>query len=158
MNESLGGSEEYLDSEKYQVRHWDVRRPGNIVDTITRVNEIRRDHRALTAGGPPHFCPVDNDEIVAYLREPRDGEGGDALLVVVNLDPHHVQRGWVDLPLEALGLGPAVPYQVDDLLGGGRFLWHGARNFLEIDPRAMPGHVFRLRRRVRTERDFDYYL
>jgi starch synthase (maltosyl-transferring) len=158
VGESLGGSEEYLDSEKYQVRHWDVRRPGNVVDTVTRVNRIRREHRALTAGTPPRFCPVDNPEIVAYLREPREGEGDDLLLVAVNLDPHHVQRGWIELPLDAAGLDPSVPYQVDDLLGGGRFLWHGARNFLEIDPRAMPGHVFRLRRRVRTERDFDYYL
>jgi starch synthase (maltosyl-transferring) len=78
--------------------------------------------------------------------------------VVVNLDPHHVHSGWLELPLEGLGLAPDQPYQAHDLLGGGRYLWHGARNFVELDPRASPAQIFRIRRRLRTERDFDYFL
>ncbi len=156
--DALPGSEEYRDSEKFEIRHWDLRKPGNIVDTVARVNEIRRAHAALTAGGPPRFCPVDNDEIIAYLRSTADGERDEVLLVVANLDPHHVQSGWLELPLDELGLDTTRPFQVEDLLGGARFLWHGSRNYVALDPRAMPGHVFHLRRWARTERDFDYYL
>ncbi len=158
VGEAHGVSEEYLDSEKYQVRHWDLRQPGNIVATVARVNEIRRGHRALTHGTTPHFCAVDNREILAFTRAAREGDGAEMVLVVVNLDPHHAQSGWIELPLADLGLDPEQPFQVDDLLGGGRFLWHGRRNYVALDPHAMPGHVFRLRRRVRTEHDFDYYL
>jgi len=76
----------------------------------------------------------------------------------VNLDPHHTQSGYVELPLAALDIDPARPYQLDDLLGGARYLWQGPRNYVALDPRALPAHAFRVRRRVRTERDFDYYL
>jgi starch synthase (maltosyl-transferring) len=78
--------------------------------------------------------------------------------VVVNLDPHHAQSGTLELPLEALGVDPGRPFQADDLLGGARYLWSGSRVYVALDPAALPAHVFRLRRRVRTERDFDYYL
>jgi len=78
--------------------------------------------------------------------------------VVVNLDPHHVHSGWLELPLDELGLPPDQPYQAHDLLGGGRYFWHGGRNYVELDPRAAPGQIFRIRRRLRTERDFDYFL
>jgi len=82
----------------------------------------------------------------------------DIVVVVVNLDPRHTQSGWVELDLAALGLDDDQPFQAHDQLGGGRYLWHGARNYVELDPQVMPAHVFRVRRRVRTERDFDYYL
>jgi starch synthase (maltosyl-transferring) len=77
--------------------------------------------------------------------------------VVVNLDPHHTQSGWVELSLETLGFDYDQAYQVHDLLSGSRYLWHGPRNYVELDPRLVPAHVFRMRRRVRTERDFDYF-
>jgi len=79
------------------------------------------------------------------------------VLVIVTLDPHHPQTGWVDVPLEELGLDAREPYQVHDLLGDARYLWHGAKSFVALDPRVAPAHVFRIRRRVRTERDFDYF-
>ncbi|MDH3212734.1 MAG: alpha-1,4-glucan--maltose-1-phosphate maltosyltransferase [Myxococcales bacterium] len=150
------GTEEYQDSEKYQIRAWDLARPGNIRDYIARLNEIRRENPALTQGGAPRFYRVDNDDLIAYGRTTADG--AEAVVVVVNLNPYHTQSGWVEIPVEELGLDGAQPYQMDDLLGGARYLWHGRRNYLALDPEAVPAHVFRVRRRVRTERDFDYFL
>jgi starch synthase (maltosyl-transferring) len=154
--DAVPGSEEYLDSEKYAARHWDVERPDSLRALITRVNTARRESPALGHRGRLRFLPVDNERLLAYLRF--TPELDDVLVVVVNLDPHHPQSGYVELPLDALGIDPASGYQADDLLGGARYLWQGARNYVALDPRALPAHVFRLRRRVRTERDFDYFL
>jgi starch synthase (maltosyl-transferring) len=76
----------------------------------------------------------------------------------VNLDPHHVQAGWTALDLAALGLDPAQPYQVHDLLTDACFIWQGARNYVKLDPHTNPAHIFRVRRRVRTEQQFEYYM
>ena len=80
------------------------------------------------------------------------------IMTVVNLDPHHTQSGWVDLPLDRLGLDPAVPFQGHDLLSGARYLWHGERVYFQLNPAEVPAHIIRIRRKVRTERDFDYFL
>jgi starch synthase (maltosyl-transferring) len=150
------GAEEYLDSEKYQVRHWDLDRADSLAPFIARVNAARRDNPALQRNDGLAFFPVDNDELICYGKV--DVEGENAVLVVVNLDPHHVQSGWVTLDLAALGVDEDRAFQVHDVLTGARFLWSGARNFVELDPTRAPAHVFRVRRRVRTERDFDYFL
>jgi starch synthase (maltosyl-transferring) len=150
------GSEEYLDSEKYQLRTWDLERRDSLKDLIRRVNHIRRENSALQGDWSLQFHPIDNEQLIAYSK--RDEEGDNAVLVVVNLDPHHVQRGWVELPLDELGVKAHQPYQMHDLLGGIRYLWSGPRNYVELDPRVIPAHIFRLRRRIRTERDFDYYF
>jgi starch synthase (maltosyl-transferring) len=156
VTDAVPGTEEYLDSEKYAVRHWEVARPDSLHALVTRVNAIRRESPALGHRGRLRFLPVDDDQLIAYLRV--TPELDDVLVVVVNLDPHHAHSGHVELPLDVLGIDPASGYQADDLLGGARYLWHGARNFVALDPHALPAHVFRLRRRVRTERDFDYFL
>jgi len=80
------------------------------------------------------------------------------VLVVVNLDPHYKQSGFITLPLEEFGLDPRQPYQAHDLLTDARYLWHGARNYVELNPKTVPAHIFVIRRKVRTEHDFDYYL
>jgi starch synthase (maltosyl-transferring) len=101
------------------------------------------------------FFGTDNEALICYAKL---AEGSDnAVLVVVNLDPHHRQAGWVSLDLAVLGLADRA-FQVHDLLTGARYLWNGARNFVELDPARSPAHVLRLRRRVRTEHDFDYFL
>ena len=94
--------------------------------------------------------------MIAYTKATADKE--NAILAVVNLDPNYVQSGWVNLPLEDLGIEPDQPYQVHDLIGGGRYLWSGPSNYIELNPHAIPAHVFRIRHRVRTERDFDYFV
>ncbi len=153
---AVGNSEEYLDGEKYQLRHWDVASPQSLRPLLARLNRIRRENPALHANDRLRFVPVDNDRIVAYLKTTADQ--ANQVLVVVSLDPHHRQTGWVDVPLDALGLDAQQSFQVHDLLGDARFLWTGPRSFVSLDPTAMPAHVFRIRRRLRTERDFDYYL
>jgi len=154
VTDAVPGTEDYRDSEKYQVRHWRVDDPYSLRPLVTRVNEIRRAHAALRPGSRLRFVPTDNEQLVAYLRVADD----DVLVVVVSLDPHHPQSGHVELPVDVLDLDPVRPYQAEDLLGGGRYLWYGVRNYVALDPQALPAHVFQLHRRVRTERDFDYYL
>jgi starch synthase (maltosyl-transferring) len=120
------------------------------------VNEIRRECPALTSGEEVQFYPVSDEHLIAYGRVPRSE--GDPVVVVVNLDPHYPHEGWLELPLEQLGIEESESFQAHDLLGGARFLWQGRSNYVLLDPRSMPAHIFRIRRRVRTERDFDYYL
>jgi len=150
------GSEEYLDSEKYEIRQWDLARPDSLKDFIVRVNRIRRENPALHHDWNLRFHSVDNDELICYGKATRDLD--NIIVVVVNLDCYHVQSGWVELPLQDLGLDPEHPYQMHDLLSDARYLWHGARNFVQLDPGRSPAHIFRLRRRVHNERDFDYFL
>jgi starch synthase (maltosyl-transferring) len=150
------GSEEYLDSEKYQLRAWDRKRPDSLRDFIARVNRIRHENAPLQSDSGLRFHKIENDSLIAYSKTTPDG--ADAVLAVANLDPHHAQAGWLDLDLASLGLPADRPFQVHDLLSGARFLWNGPRNFVSLDPSQTPAHVFRVRRRVRTEKDFDYFL
>ena len=150
------GSEEYRDSEKYQLRHWTIDAPDSLESLIARMNHIRRENVALQSDSGLHFCHVDNDQLIAYLKI--DSGSGNVILTVVNLDPHRPQSGWVDLDVNALKLDAEQPYQVHDLLSEQRYIWRGRYNYVMLDPQRAPAHVFRLRRRVRREQDFDYYL
>lgn len=150
------GSEEYLNSEKYEIRHWDLKRPESLKEIIARVNRIRRENSALQSNDRLQFHDIDNDQLLCYSKHAEDA--ANVIVVVVNLDLHHTQAGWMELGLERLGLSAHQPYQMHDLLSDARYLWQGGRNYVELDPRAMPAHIFRLRHRVRSERDFDYYI
>ncbi|QWF71879.1 alpha-1,4-glucan--maltose-1-phosphate maltosyltransferase [Methylomonas paludis] len=149
------GEEEYLDSEKYQLRRWDIARADSLKDFIARVNRIRRENPALQQNQRLHFLTVDNESLLCFAKIA--GDETDIILVVANLDPHHTQSGWVTLNLELLGLDE-TPFQMHDLLSNARFLWNGSRNYVELNPLVAPVHIFKLRRRVRTEHDFDYFL
>jgi starch synthase (maltosyl-transferring) len=153
---ALPGTEEYVDSEKYQVRHWDLDAPGGLQPLVTLLNRVRRENPAFRHDRRLRFFPVDNEALIAYGKTTPDLS--NVVIVVVNLDPHHAQSGFLELPLADLGIDPAQSYQVDDLLGGARYLWQGPRNYVALDPAALPAHVFRVRRRIRTEQDFDYFL
>ena len=150
------GSEEYLHSEKYQIHHHDLERLDSLKGFIARVNRLRHMHPALQTNEHLQFHEVDNEEILCFSKSSEDGS--EVILTVVSLDPHHRQSGWVTLPLEEFGLDADRPCQVHDLLSDARFLWHGSRNYVELDPQIVPAHVFQVRRRVRSERDFEYYL
>jgi starch synthase (maltosyl-transferring) len=150
------GSEEYLDSEKYQLRHWDLERADSLRDFIARVNRIRRENQALQSDRRLVFHGCDNPQLIAYSKTTADLE--NAVVVVANLDPHHAQSGWLELDLAALGLEAGSVFQAHDLLSGSRFLWQGSRNFVLLDPAQAPAHILRLRQRARSERDFDYFL
>ena len=150
------GSEEYLDSEKYQIRVWPASRPDDLRELIGRVNRIRRDNAALQSNTGLRFHAIDNDMLICYSKSTPDLN--NVVVCVVNLDPHHVQSGWLTLPLDDLGLDREQPYQAHDLLSDARYLWSGERNYVELNPHIVPAHILRLRRRIRSERDFDYYM
>lgn len=150
------GREEYLDAEKYEIKAWDIHRPDSLQGLIGRVNQIRHENPAFRNNFNLRFHEVDNDQILAYSKSSLDGT--NQVLVVVNLDPHYKQSGFITLPLDELGIDSRQPYQAHDLLTEARYLWQGTRNYVELDPLTIPAHIFVIRRKVRTEHDFDYYL
>jgi starch synthase (maltosyl-transferring) len=150
------GAEEYLNSEKYEIKRWDLDAPGNLTGLISMVNRIRKENPALQANENLEFHPVDNEEMIAYSKATADMR--NLILTVVNLDPHHTHSGWVSLDLERLGIEPGQSYQVHDLLTGARYLWHGSRNYAQLNPVVLPAHIFRVRRKIRSEQDFDYFM
>jgi starch synthase (maltosyl-transferring) len=137
------GSEEYLDSEKYQIRVWDINNPNSLRDLITLMNRIRRASPALQQNAGLTFHPVDNAQLIAYSKVCEDPK--DMILVVANLDPQHRQAGWVNLGLDALHLGSEESFQVHDLLTDAHYVWHGPRNFVDLNPVVLPAHVFKVR-------------
>jgi starch synthase (maltosyl-transferring) len=150
------GSEEYLDSEKYQLRTWNLDAPDSLREMITLVNEIRHENLALQSDRGLRFHTTENENLIAYTKSTTDL--ADVVLTVVNLDPHHTQAGMVTLPLKDLGLETDKSYQAHELLSGARYMWNGTRNYVEINPHAAPAQIFRFRRRVRSEHDFEYFL
>jgi starch synthase (maltosyl-transferring) len=155
-NRAIPGTEDYRDSEKYQVRHWAIESPDSLKDFIAQINGIRRENPALRANGGLKFHAIDNDNLIAYSKMTSDGT--DLLLVVVNLDPFNAQSGWILLPVSDWGIGSGESYQVHDLLSDARYFWHGDRNYIRLDPSVCPAHIFRVRRKIKSERDFDYFL
>lgn len=151
------GSEEYLDSEKYQIRNWDAEDHNErISEFIALVNRVRRENHALQSDWSLLFYDCDNPQLLCYSK--RTDDFSNVVLVVVNLDPHHPQSGWIDVGPGELGIESDDPYQVHDLLSGARYLFQGPRNFVSLDPARVPAHIFLVRKRLRSERDFEYYL
>jgi starch synthase (maltosyl-transferring) len=137
------GSEEYLDSEKYQLVHWQLDAPHSLRPLIGQINRLRRGNPALHSNEGLRFHRLDNDRLIAYSKQ--DERGENLVLVVVNLDPVHTQSGWVELPLEALGLPVHDRYELEDLLTGARYSWGGRSNYVELNPDVLPAHILRLR-------------
>ncbi len=147
------GSEEYKNSEKYEIKSWDLDSPDSLKDLIARVNRIRKDNPALQADRNLRFHPLDNPELICFTKHTDDLS--NVILVVVNLSPQHPQSGWLDLPLEDFKLIPGQAYQVHDLLTDARYLWQGSHNFVHLDPAHAPAHIFCIRRKLRSEKDFE---
>jgi starch synthase (maltosyl-transferring) len=150
------GSEEYMNSEKYELKHRDLAASWSLKDLIARVNRARKENPALQSNSNLRFHDTDNPTLICYSKVTDDLS--DVIVVVVNLDAFHRQTGWVHLDLDSLGLDANHAFQAHDLLGEGRYLWQGSRNYVELSPESLPAHILRVRRRIRTERDFDYYL
>jgi starch synthase (maltosyl-transferring) len=153
------GKEEYLDSEKYQIRDWDLE-ADNIREYITRVNRIRSENPALQHNRSLRFHASDNQSVIAYSKwshadgtpftyrhlETRPGDDGNLILVVVNLDPKHTHGSTIHLPLDQWGIDPADSFEVHDLVSNARYVWRGWSNYVELNPHAFPAHIFRVRR------------
>jgi starch synthase (maltosyl-transferring) len=133
-----GTSEEYLESEKYEIKHWDSNAAHSLAPFITRLNQIRHAHAALQSDWSLAFHGSDNPHVICYSKR----AGKDRILCAVNLDPHHVQSSWLHLDMEALGLEENAPFTVVDELGGERYPWRGPHNFVMLDPQKQPAHVF----------------
>ncbi|HEY4378805.1 MAG TPA: alpha-1,4-glucan--maltose-1-phosphate maltosyltransferase [Acidobacteriaceae bacterium] len=140
------GSEEYLNSEKYQIRRWDRSASHTIAPLIKRLNQIRRANPALQSDLSLHFHHVDNSQIIAYSKAAAavDGESANIILTVVNLDPFNEQAGWIDLDLKELGIGHDEYFDVEDLLTGAHYQWHDRSNYVALRPNVMPAHVLRV--------------
>ena len=147
------GSEEYLRSEKYELRTWDIESPASLRPFIALVNRIRREHDALKYNDSLRFQWTDNDALIAYSKDRELDGGRDLILTVVNLDHHHVQSGWVGLDLEAIGLRNDVPFVAHDLLSDARYIWSGGSNFVKLDPANVPCHIFTLSQSARGNVD-----
>jgi len=143
------GSEEYLDSEKYEIRVRDFEAPGNINEELRKLNLIRRGNRALQLHDNLTFHPVDNPALLFY----RKAAPGNDLLIVVNCDPHRAHEGMVEVPLAALGIADDAPFAVEDMLTGAHYTWRGVRNYVRLDPEAQPGHLLRVIRPHEREGD-----
>jgi starch synthase (maltosyl-transferring) len=143
-NEALPGREEYLDSEKYQFKERDWNAPGNIKDWIARINQIRKQNRALQMFTNLRFYPADNDAILFYgkMTPARD----NIIFVVVNLDPFRKQNSFIHVPIEEFGQMESDEYQVHDLLNDARYIWRGRQNYVELDPEIQPAHIFLVHR------------
>lgn len=140
------GKEEYLDSEKYEIKAWDMDRPGNIRAEITAINRIRREHPALQQTADITFLRVDaaggheHDKLMAYVKKNEDGSS--IVLTVVNIDPHAAHDGWLRFPLEQFGLSHDHRFRVEDQLSGAVYDWNGEWNYVSLNPAGMPAHIF----------------
>jgi starch synthase (maltosyl-transferring) len=136
------GSEEYLNSEKYELKHWDIDRPDSLKDVIKLVNHARRDNPALHRNHNLWFNATNNDRLICYSKHTDDL--ANIVLVVVNLDPYAAQSGTVNTPLKAWGFDDQQPFRVRDLLSGAEYNWRGEWNYVRLDPAICPAHIFRI--------------
>lgn len=134
------GSEEYFNSEKYEIRHWDRTAPHSIAPLITQVNRIRRENPALQSNSSLHFHPADNPNILCYSKV----HGGNRILVAINLDPTQEQAGWIELDLKQLILPYHQDFEIEDLITGTHYQWHDRSNYVALRPDVQPAHIFRI--------------
>ena len=136
------GSEEYLNSEKYELKRWDIDRKDSLRGLITRMNTIRRENRALQSNERLSFHPASDEGVICYSK--RSDDARNIVLTLVNLDPRHARSAVIELPLEEWGIDPKRPFPVDDLVNDGAGRWRGRRHELRLDPKASPAAIFRL--------------
>jgi starch synthase (maltosyl-transferring) len=136
------GSEEYLNSEKYEIKHWDIDRPDSLRKLIGQINRIRRENAALQRNRNLWFNATSNEQLICYSKHTDDLS--NLILVVVNLDPHATQAGAVNVPLKSWGCDAEKPYKVHDLLSDKGYTWRGEWNYVELNPSVCPAHIFHL--------------
>jgi starch synthase (maltosyl-transferring) len=156
VGDGIAGKEEYLSSEKYEIKQWNWGLPGNLKDLIARVNRIRRQNPALQKTGNVTFYECDNDQILFYGKTSEDLS--NVLLILVNLDPFHTQSGSLRVPLDELGITAGQSYLLHELLGDEKYIWHGEWNNAVLNPQISPAQIYLVHRRMRREADFDYFM
>jgi len=138
----MEGREEYFNSEKYEIKQHDWKRTNRMTDIISIVNKVRKENRSLQSTWNIQFCAIENPNLIAYLKATDDLE--NIILVVVTLDPHTNQSGYVQLPKERLKLGDKINVKVNDLITDEHYTWTEEWNYVELNPNKMPFHLFKL--------------
>ena len=141
-HEPIPGAEEYMNSEKYQIRHWMWGKKNKLTSLITKINRIRQENQALHHTTNFQNCKIENDNIFAYFKNSPDANNN--LLMIVNLDPHNKQEGWVQVPLFKIDIKPGEKFSVKDLLTNERFTWNQEWNQVILDPAIRCFHLFRI--------------
>jgi len=154
-NQALPGKEEYLDSEKYEIKVWDWDRPGNLVEYVTTINRIRRENPALHELENLEFYEADNEQVLFYGKSTFDKR--NSVLVAVNLSPFQVQEAHLRIPIQALGIKPDDTYQLHNLITDRRDLMIGDSYIMRLDPQVEPVAIFAVRRWTHREQEFDYF-
>ena len=143
MTDAMPGKEEYLHSEKYEVRFWDWSIENKITHLMAKINHVRRSHPSLQQTNNIRFCTIENDKLIAFYKW--NDEKTDEILVIINLDPYYAQQGMVQLPLRELGIEAGKPIQMHDLITDNSYLWYQEWNFVEL-PSSLPFHVFQIKK------------
>ena len=141
-NVPVTGREEYLDSEKYEIKKHDWKRTNRMTDIVTIINKARKSHPALQSTWNIHFCNIGQPNLLAWLKVTDDLS--DIVLVVVNLDPHHKHSGFVQIPKSELRLGEHINLKLHDLMTDEHYTWTQEWNYVELDPFKMPFHLFKV--------------
>ncbi len=141
-NNPVPGKEEYMDSEKYEIRPYNWRQTNRMTDIISIINKTRKEHPALQSTWNIHFCAIHDDNLLAYLKYTDDLT--DIMLVVVNLDQHNTHRGYVQLPLQILKPQHGLNVKLHDVMTGEKYTWTQEWNFVELNPHKLPFHLFHL--------------
>ncbi len=141
ISQALPGREEYLNSEKFQVQHYDWTADNWLIKLISGINKARKENEALQQTNNIKFCHIDNDQLLAFYKW--NDELTSQVFVVISLDHHHAQRGTVQLPIHDLGIGPNDQLKIRDILPDIQYTWNGEWNFVELHPN-MPFHIFEI--------------
>ena len=144
VSEAVPGKEEYWDSEKFEIKHWDWEKTNRITAHMTIINNIRKENAALQRTNNIEFCAIDNDNLLAYFKY--HDVSNNYILSIVNLDSHNVQNGWVKVPIDRLGYGGDKEYLVKDLVTESSYYWKGEWNFVELRPSSLPYHLLQIQK------------
>jgi starch synthase (maltosyl-transferring) len=139
-NVPIEGREEYFNSEKFEVKQYDWKKTNRMTDIITIINKTRKEHASLQSTWNMQFCAIENANLIAFIKTTDDLS--DATLIIINLDPHSRQSGYVQLPKERLKLADNINIKLHDVMSGESYTWTQEWNYVDLDPFKMPFHLF----------------
>ena len=141
VSDAIPGKEEYMDSEKYQIRHWNWEKENKITMLISKLNTIRKEQKSLQQTNNIKFCDTDNDQVIAYYKW--DDNHENETLIICSLDAYYAKQAWIKIPLQSLNIQEGQSYTVTDLITGNSYIWNREWNFVEIHP-SLPFHLFKI--------------
>lgn len=143
VSDAIPGKEEYMDSEKYQIRLWDWNKENKITMLISKINQIRKEQSSLQQTKNIEFCDTDNDQVIAYYKF--DDKKENETLMIASLDAYYAKQAWIKLPLKSLGIHEGQSINVIDLITGNSYIWDKEWNFVELHP-TLPFHLFKIQK------------